>query len=133
MALALSFRSIIAAVAVWSVHQAAAALLIAVGGMIVAGGTAIHHATNVIAAGAMIATIVAIAFISSRVVAARITKKKESSDFAALFYTGSVRVPERLSSCGNTSDVIGANTSITSPSGAKLISHLALSSAVRTE
>ena len=71
---------------------------IAVGAMIVAGGTGIHRVIIVsatgIAAGAMTATVIVIAYISSRAVAARTTKHEESSDFAALFFFRPTRLED---------------------------------------
>lgn len=98
-------------------------------------GIAIHHVIIVnaigIDAGAVIATIVAKESISSHVVAAHITKKEQR--VRCSFYTVSVCVSVNLSSCGKTSGVIGAKTSMINPLGAKFKSQSAFNSPVSTE
>lgn len=137
MVLVLPSRLIIAALVVRFVREAVAASGIAAGAMTVAGGIVIHPviiANATVLAGAMIATVIVTAYTSSRAVAARTTKEEKSSDFAALFHqTDSACEREMPSSCGNTSAVMGARTSITSPPGAKSISHFAFNSPARTE
>ncbi len=134
MALSRLFRSITAAVAAWSARLVVVVLRIVAGGMIAVDGIAIHHVIIVnaigIDAGAVIATIVAKESISSHVVAAHIIKRAASS---LLLYTVSVCVSVNLSSCGKTSGVIGAKTSMINPLGAKFKSQSAFNSPVSTE